>query len=202
MEYMFQNANGNDANICKQVYQIVNARQIKALMFHDQMADMFDFLGLMGFKRMHEYQYFVESAEHRSLMRYYINHHNELLPEAQIEVISIVPQDWVKYSRSDVTQQVRAQYVEKLFDDYCEWENDTKQLLESCAKKLFDAGKISDFNKINCLIKDVDCELKSADRMKIILSAVDYNPVYVASIQEDIHEEFRQKTKNIGIEIN
>lgn len=40
---------------CKDVFSVINTRQITALMFHDEMADLFDFLGLRGFKRMHEY---------------------------------------------------------------------------------------------------------------------------------------------------
>ena len=50
---------------CKDVYALINNRQTVALMFHDEMADLFDFLGLRGFKRMHEYQYMAESVEHR-----------------------------------------------------------------------------------------------------------------------------------------
>lgn len=202
MDYMYQTIGGNEQSVCKQVFQILDSRQIKALMFHDQMADIFDFLGLMGFKRMHEYQYLVESAEHRSLKRYFINHHNELFPESQIDAISVIPSDWYNYSRMDVTPQVRGQYVEKLLDDYCEWENDTKKLYETCAKKLFDAGNISDFNKVNCLVNDVDCELKSADRLRILLGSVEFNPVYIASIQDELHEEYRKKSEEIGIAIN
>ena len=31
---------------CKDVFSAINTRQITALMFHDEMADLFDFLGL------------------------------------------------------------------------------------------------------------------------------------------------------------
>ena len=37
-----------DWDICKEAYEEINGRQVTALMFHDQMADFFDFLGLMG----------------------------------------------------------------------------------------------------------------------------------------------------------
>lgn len=77
----------------KEVFTDINARQITALMFHDEMADLFDFLGLRGFKRMHEYQYFAESAEHRAIKRYYINHHGSLIPEEDLEPVEIIPYD-------------------------------------------------------------------------------------------------------------
>ena len=45
------------------IFSEINARMIAALMLHDQMTDYFDFLGMKGYKRLHEYQYFDESLE-------------------------------------------------------------------------------------------------------------------------------------------
>lgn len=38
---------------CTEIFQEVGKRQVKALMFHDKMKDLYDFLGLAGFKRWH-----------------------------------------------------------------------------------------------------------------------------------------------------
>ena len=70
-----KNIKESDIN-CKAIFEKVINRQISALMFHDEMADMYDFLGLSGFKRLHEYQYFCESAEYKAIKRYFLNHHN------------------------------------------------------------------------------------------------------------------------------
>ena len=105
---------------CKDVFSVINTRQITALMFHDEMADLFDFLGLRGFKRMHEYQYLAESAEHRTLKRYYLNHHGMLLPDEEIEPVDVIPDDWYQYNRMDVTPAVRKQAVQKAMEQYKE----------------------------------------------------------------------------------
>lgn len=186
---------------CREIFQFINMRQISALMFHDQMADTYDFLGLMGFKRLHEYQYFAESAEHRGLKRYFINHHNKLLNTGKIEATNIVPEGWEKYDRFDVTSSIRKQYVEKSFEMYESWESDTKEIYEYCAKSLLDMGHIADFVKIKELICDVDMELKTLDRMLIELKSVDFNDVYIATIQDELHECYDKKTKEIGISI-
>lgn len=191
----------SDSPSCTEIFQTVNARQISALMFHDQMADYFDFLGLMGFKRMHEYQYLCESAEHRTLKRYYINHHNKLLVGTEVSDPKAVPDDWCKYTRFDVTGQVRTQAVKAAFDSYRDWECETKDLYEECAKALFDMGNIADFNKLNTLVCDVDMELKTIDRLYIKLCSVGFNDMYIASIQDELHEHYREKTKEIGIDI-
>lgn len=186
---------------CKEIFQFINTRQISALMFHDQMADIYDFLGLMGFKRLHEYQYFAESAEHRGLKRYFINHHNKLLNTGNINTVEIVPEGWEKYDRFDVTPQVRKQYISKSFEMYESWESDTKEIYEYCAKALFDMCHIADFAKVKELICDVDMELKTLDRMLIKLKSVDFNDVYIATIQDELHECYDKKTKEIGINI-
>ena len=41
-----------DVKSVDDVFAEINARQIAALMMHDQMADYFDFLGLSGYKRL------------------------------------------------------------------------------------------------------------------------------------------------------
>lgn len=187
---------------CSEIFQEINKRQIIALMFHDELADLYDFLGMNGFKRMHEYQYFAESAEHRGLKRYYINHHNKLLPEVDIHYDKELARlDWYRYSRMDVTSQAKKQTIESTFEKYNKWETETKQFYEDCAKKLFDMNMLADFNKVNDLIKDVDDELKRLDRLLLSLKACNFNEVYILSIQDGLHDKYKEKSKMIGINI-
>lgn len=186
---------------CKEVYSMINARQVTALMFHDQMADYFDFLGLRGFKRLHEYQYLAESMEHRAIKRYYINHHNTLLPEDEIEPIDMIPDDWYQYTRMDVTPAVRKQAVQSAMADYKQWETETKALYERLAGYLISWNMIADFNKVNDLIKDVDTELKYLERLFIDLKAVDYDPSFVEILQDKYHEKYKEKSKELGVDI-
>lgn len=183
---------------CKDVFSVINTRQITALMFHDEMADLFDFLGLRGFKRMHEYQYLAESAEHRTLKRYYLNHHGMLLPDEEIEPVDVIPDDWYQYNRMDVTPAVRKQAVQKAMEQYKEWECGTKELYEKCAAYLMAWQKIADFDKVNELVKDVDMELKHLERLCIELKSVEYSADYIAGLQGSYHEKYKEKSKDIG----
>lgn len=185
----------------KEVFTDINARQITALMFHDEMADLFDFLGLRGFKRMHEYQYFAESAEHRAIKRYYINHHGSLIPEEDLEPVEIIPYDWYQYNRTDVPAGVRKQTVQKAMEQYKSWETETKALFEKCAHYLLEWHCIADFNRVNDLICDVDMELKYLERLCLELRAVDYSSEYVQVLQDKYHEEYKEKCKTIGVDI-
>lgn len=186
---------------CEDVYELINARQITALMFHDKMADMFDFLGLRGFKRMHEYQYFVESAEHRALKRYYLNHHGKLLPDSEVDAISVVPEDWYQYNRMDVTPSIRRQAVQTAFESYLDWEAGTKALYSKMASYLLSWNNVADFNKVNELVKDVDMELKHLERIYLRLKSVEYDPIHIELLQDEYHEKYKKKSKKIGVSI-
>lgn len=166
-------------------------------MLHTQMADLFDFLGLMGFKRMHEYQYFAENMENRRLKRYFLNHHNKLLMSADVDAKSVIPETWAKYTRFDVTSQVRKQAVEKAFEEYSTWEMETKQFYEKCAADLLHMGHVADYKEVNRLVKDVDCELKKVDRMMITLRGVGFDPVELFEMQNRVHEKYKHKIKKL-----
>lgn len=183
------------------IFGAIHDHQITALMFHSQMADLFDFLGLMGFKRMHEYQYLAESAEHRGLCRYYINHHNKLLVGEHPQGPKVIPTEWGQYTRFDVTPQVRKQAVEKAFNEYREWEFETKKLYSGYSKTLMNLDCVADALKINEYVKDVDQELKYLDRMLIKLKAISFDAVGMMDMQEELHEHYREKTKSLGVDI-
>jgi len=184
------------------IFRAIHDHQITALMFHSQMADLFDFLGLMGFKRMHEYQYFSESIEHRGLCRYYINHHNKLLVGGQPQEPEVLPTEWGQYTRFDVTPQVRRQTVEKAFKEYQEGESNTKKLYSQYVIALIDLGYVADSNRICNLVSDVDIELKYLDRLYLKLKAISFDAVGVMDMQEELHEYYREKTKSLGIDIH
>lgn len=186
---------------CEDIYKALRDRQISALMFHSQMADLFDFLGLMGFKRMHEYQYFSESAEGRGISRYYLNHHNKLLVGGHPQGPKVIPQEWGQYTRFDVTPQVRKQAVEKAFKEYQEWETETKELYSCYSKALMEKGLVADSNKICELVLDVDKELKCLNRLLIKLKAMSFDAIGIMDMQEELHEHYKEKTKSIGIDI-
>lgn len=183
-----------------EIYEKICSNMLTALMFHEQATDIFDFLNLHGFKRMHEYQYMAESVERRRLKRYVLNHHNILVKDIQSEKLQIIPKEWYNYTRKDVTPQVRTQYIEKIFSDYCDWETASKQLYENCAKNLYELGMLADFQRVMELVDDVDCELKILERLYLEIKSVDYNEVYIATMQPELHEKYRKKTKELNIE--
>lgn len=188
-----------DERLDTDIYSMVNTHMITALMFHDQMADLYDFLNLHGFKRLHEYQHLAESIERRKLKRYVLNHHNMLLMDENVENPKVIPVEWYEYNRFDVTPQVREQSIKKSFQRYREWESNTKEMYASACRVLFEKGKTADFEHMICLLKDVDIELKYLERLELELECCSYDIAYILTLQPELHEEYKKKTKELFV---
>lgn len=115
----------------EEIYSKILQHMIKGLMFHEQMANYYDFLGLKGYKRCHEYHYLEENCAMRTLNRYFINHHNKLIPKLEVSDPEIIPNSWYKYS---VRMLITAQRKMQLKTDSLFGENG-KQKLKNYTKK-------------------------------------------------------------------
>lgn len=175
------------------IFSEINARMIAALMFHDQMADYFDFLGMKGYKRLHEYQYFAESLERKKLNQYYINHHNKLIPDTYSGQVSIIPENWQSANRISVGKSTKQKGIEDGFNQYHEWESETKNLYEHYSSRLREMGAVADAIMVEKLVEDVDKELKKLERIIVDLISSGYDMVYITESQQEIHNKYKAK---------
>ena len=184
-----------------EVFNAISQRIIRNVMLHEEMADYFDFLNLHGFKRQQEYHFFDESADLRGIHRYAINHCNRLITDTDIPSVKAIPQGWYNYTRLQVDAGTRKQAVHDAFEKWYSWEKETKEFYEKQFKILTDNGKIANANKVNELICKVDEELKYLTREMLEYKAVDYDMDYIMFKQNEIHECYKEKQKEIGINI-
>ena len=139
----------------EKIYSDIATHMVKGLMLHESLANYYDFLGLNGYKRCHEYHFFKESMSYRGLCRYYINHHNKLIEEQQFDNPEIIPQSWYQYTRQDVDTNTKRNSVKVGLQKWVEWEQDTKELYENMYNELIELGEIASAIKIKELICDI-----------------------------------------------
>lgn len=183
------------------IFSNVSAKKIEGIMMHAQLADYFDFLGLMGFKRIHEYQFLEENAQLRGLHRYFINHFNMLLSDSAVSSKSYIPSAWNGYSRKDVKADAKKEAIKSCMVTWTEWEAEAKKELATAYADLIDLMEVAAAMKIKELLMDVDMELKRADRLIISLESSGYDLPAICMMQDAIHEEYREKEKEIGVDI-
>lgn len=184
-----------DVKSVDDVFAEINARQIAALMMHDQMADYFDFLGLSGYKRLHLYQYFAESKEHRDVAHYYINHHGKLIPDRFEGNVQMIPESWRSANRMSVGKSTKQKAVEDGFSVYLGWEQATKDVYQKYATALREQGYVADAIFVDRLVEDVDNELERLERIITDLITSGYDPVYIVESQKELHDKYKKKMR-------
>lgn len=186
----------------REIYKEILMRQAIAVDFHEQMANLFDFLNLRKWKRWHEYQALSEFSEKRGVSRYYENRHRRIAPRVYAVDSNYIPKDIELKDRFAVTDADRKKATREAFVAWCSWEEATKDFLQKQFARLGRLEKTADQNKINELIKAVDQELKELEREYIsVMSDEQWHTVIEPSFQDKGHDMYAEKTKNIGIYI-
>lgn len=184
-----------------EVFSKINSRMIESMMLCDKLSNYYDFLGMMGFKREYEYYFLCEAVQMRGVNRYYINHYNELLSESQVSDPFSIPAAWYGHARKDVSANTKKSALKSATETWCNWLRETKKLYEQSYKELCDIGEIASACKVKELVSDADMRLKCADRQYIKLQSIDYDLPTICLMQDEIHAEYDEKEKGIGVSI-
>ena len=186
----------------EEVFSKIAEHMVNGMMFHEQMANYYDFLGLQGYKRCHEYHYLSETCAYRGICRYYINHYNKLIPEMRFDNVSVIPTNWYSHVRGDVDTNTKRKSVQSGLEKWVNWEKETKELYEQMYNELLDNNEVAGAMKIKELICDVDNELKKAERYSLNKKATDYNISDIISEQKSKHRKYKKKMeKEIMVKI-
>lgn len=183
------------------VFAGISSTQIEGMMFHNDMADYFDFLGLMGFKRIHEYRFLSESAEMRGTHQYYINHCNMLVHQPPVNSTSHIPSSWYNYTRQKVDSGTKRNAVQSAMEKWTDWERGVKKKYEDYYSELCSMKEIAAACKVKSLIVDVDEELKNADKLYLKLMSCNFDMTVIVDMQDSLHEEYKTKEDSIKVDI-
>lgn len=184
-----------------EIYSRIANHMIRGLMTHEQLANYYDFLGLKGYKRCHEYHYIAETCNYRKLCRYYINHFNKLIPYSEVDNPHIIPDTWYVHVRQDVDTNTKKNAVKNGLQLWVDWERETKHLYEQLYKELMDINEVAAACNLKYFIKDVDHELKKAERYLIEKESVSYDMVTILDEQQKKHDKYKCKVKEVVGEI-
>lgn len=185
----------------EEVYSKLASHMIEGIMIHDQLSVYYDFLQLKGYKRCHEYHYLCENVAYRGLNRYYTNHHNKMIEIGQVPNPEFIPTGWYKYTRMDVDPNTKRNAVKAGLEKWVDWERTTKDLYEKMYIELMNINEVASACKVKELVKDVDQELKVAERKLLDMKAVDFNLSDILNEQKPEHKKYKIKMKKLGVDI-
>lgn len=181
----------------EEIFSNISTHMAKGLLIHNQIASLYGFLNLKGYQKCHEYHYYEETCNYRYLQNFFLSHCNKMIHENSIEQPDIIPNNWYKFTKKEVDVNNKRSAVKDLMKKWVEWEKETKTLLESSYKQLYELNEISCAIEIMYFIKDVDKELADAQETYINLESMGYDIVYIIDRQPDLYTQYCKKIKEI-----
>ena len=180
-----------------EIYEKLSTHMIQGMMVHEQLANYYDFLGLQGYKACHEYHFLQETLGYRKLCKYFISHHNMLIPNSPVEDPKIIPNNWYAHTRQEVDINTRKTSVKTGLTKWVSWERETKALYQQMYKELVDIGEIASALEVQNFIKDVAGELEQAEQYHLNKEAVGYDMTVILEEQKDKRDKYKQKCREL-----
>ena len=181
----------------EEIFSTLAAHMQEGLLVHQQLADIYSFLNLCGYKKCHEYHYYEESRNYRCLCNFYMEQYYKLIPpkDPKTKTKELIPSSWYKYEKIDVDANTKRTAVKEMMQEWVNWEKETKKLLETSYKDLYEQEEICAAMKIAYFLEDVSKELKHAQKKQIDLDSSGYDLPSIIKEQKSLHKEYKKKIR-------
>ena len=175
----------------EEIFNKLASHITQGIMIHDDMANAYDFLGLCGFAKCHDYHHLEETKNYRCLSHYFSTHYHKLLKLEQLDQPKIIPETWHKYSTPDVDTNTKRNAVKDLMNKWVTWERDTKKLYQEMRQELCAIGEVAAALKVDCFICDVDEELVWAEKKWMKLETLGYDIGTILKWSSEMYKKYK-----------
>ena len=175
----------------EEIFSKLASHMVEGIMIHDDMANAYDFLGLCGFAKCHDYHHLEETKNYRCLSHYFSTHYHKLLKLEQLDQPKIIPETWHKYSTPDVDTNTKRNAVKDLMNKWVTWERDTKKLYQEMRQELCAIGEVAAALKVDCFICDVDEELVWAEKKWMKLETLGYDIGTILKWSSEMYKKYK-----------
>ena len=158
----------------------IGERLLAGVMFHNEMTDLFHFIGLKNFYKWQKCQMDEELKHLEKFKCYVLKYHHRLLNLSQAQQPEkLIPSDWYDRSALEITQGDIVNILIAAMDHYVDWERQTKTLLY---QEYAELETMSEKKEVCGLIEDVECELAKVEALRQKLQIVNFDAVYVQTL--------------------
>lgn len=181
----------------EEIFNKIAAHMRKGLMVHDQLASIYGFLNLKGYKKCHEYHFLEETYNYRRFINFYSDVFHKLIINNTVEEPSLIPLNWLKYTKIDVDINTRRTAIKETMKQWVEWEQEAKKLWEISYKELYELGEVYAAQIIQTFLQDTSEELIIAQTKQIYLESDGYDMSFILDEQKTLCEEYEKKMRCI-----
>lgn len=177
----------------EEIFNKIGSHMKEGLMYHDEMARAYDFLGLYGYSQCQNYHFIEEAEGYRCLSHYYTSHYYKLLQLENIEYPKLFPESWYKYTTMAVDAGTKRNSIKDLLTKWIDWEKSTKKLYQEMWKELHSINEVAAAKFLEQYIEDVTEELHFAEKTLFLLETISYDMVTIITHQEDLYKKYKKK---------
>lgn len=177
----------------EEIFSKMIGRMCEGVKFHDELMQIYDYLGLYGLAKCHAYHVFEEKRGLTNLTHYYVTHYFKLLQLENIPEPKLIPENWYKYTTQAVDTGTKRQAVKEFMEKWVTWEEDSKKIYQEMRQELYNIGEIAVAICMDKYICDVDKELCHAQKSVIKLDTIGYDIGTIIKWQEDLYTKYKKK---------
>lgn len=177
----------------EEIFTKLANHMIEGVKTHYEFANAYEFLGLEGFAKEHNYHTIEEKCGLIHLLHYYFKHYHKLLKTEEIPTPKIIPDNWYKYTTIDVDANTKRNAIKDFIDRWIAWERSTKKLYQDMRQELTNIGEIAAALYIDKYIADVSKELKHAEEKQIHIATINYDLIEITSWQDAAEKKYKKK---------
>lgn len=181
----------------EEIFTQLAEHMLEGIKIHCDFAQAYDFLGLYGFSKCHEYHCLAETKGYECLLHYYSCRYHKLLKINNNVIVDIIPETWYKYTTMDVDTGTRRNSLKVMMEKWVQWEKDTKLFYQKMYKELQELSEIAAASEIEKYILDVDDELKHAEKKLIKLETFGYDISVIVEWQQPMYRKFKKELKRL-----
>ena len=181
----------------EEIFNKIAAHMRKGLVVHDQIASIYGFLNLCGYKKCHEYHFLEESYAYRRLIDFYSDTYCKLLTADSLEIPKLIPSNWLKYTKMEVDINTKRNAIRDTMKQWVEWEQEAKKLWEDSYIKLYELGEVYAAQVIQTFLKDTAEELNMAREKQICLESSGYDMPFILEEQKSLYKKYEKKMRCI-----
>lgn len=158
-----------------EIYTTLANRMVGAMMIHSQLVQVFAFVDLLPDMRKQENQLQEETHGYSELNKYYIQHHHNILLADNPPQIDLLNLSMFSKSTDELTPEDKARIIQYGLSEWIKWERKSKVIYEDAYHELIDLSEVASAEFVMRYVRDVDQELKDAEILYRVRSAIDWD---------------------------
>lgn len=158
-----------------EIYTALANRMVGAMMIHSQLVQIFAFVDLLPDMRKQESQLLEETHGYSELCKYFIQHHHNILVADKPLQIDILNIPLFKKTVDELSSEDKSRLIQYGMNEWIKWEKQSKILYEDSYRNLVDISEVASAEFVMHYIRNVDLELKEAERIFRVREGINWN---------------------------